>query len=80
MTTITNTYDPLFPFTDKEIRFLYTDACMLEVSKDDINLSDFVAPKTLILFEERKDKGYAPMTLKYILGRSFYLITGKLLA
>jgi len=75
-----NTLDTLFPFTDKEIRFLYAEACTLEVSKHDINLSDYVSPKTLNLFEDRKDKGYAPMTLKYILGRSFYLFTGKTLA
>jgi len=79
-TTAMNTLDTLFPFTDKEIRFLNAEASLLEVSKDDINLSDYLSVKALSLYEERKNKGQYPFTLKYMLGRSYFLMNGKLLA
>ena len=78
----TNTMDSNFPFTDKEIRLLYANAATLEVSKDDNNLCDFVSPKVLDMIDyvnSNKLYPYTPITLKYALGRAYFLTTGKTL-
>jgi len=73
MGTFKNTYDNLFPFTDKEIRFLAADASTLEVSKFDTHLSNHVAHRSIDLASRGK------VTLTYALGRAYFLVTGKYL-
>lgn len=73
MNATKNTYCSLFPFTDKEIRFLCADASALEVSKFDTHLSNHVAPKSADLAYREH------LSLTYVLGRAYFLVTGKTL-
>lgn len=73
MTTNKNTFCKLFPYTDKEIRFLAADASSLEVSKFDTHLSYNVSPKSVNLAYREG------LQLRFILGRAYFLLYGKTL-
>ena len=69
----TNSFDKNFPFSNTEIRMLYANAVMLDVSKFDTHISNHFSPKVFDICNERK------VSIRYALGRAYFLITGKTL-